>query len=231
MNDIEVWKEILGWEGFYSASTHGRIRSEERIITRYKTGVKEKHKSVILKPWIAKKSGKGYFMVGLSRGNETIKIGVHRLILWAFVGKQEKGYETRHLDGNCKNNHISNLAYGTRSENRQDAVKHLTLMRPKKLTKEDVIDICKMGTEKISSKIVSEKYNINRNTVTEIWRGEIWNHATNGIRPESTYHRKHDKLTAEQKKILLSDMRTIEISKILKIDRHTVSRWRKKFLD
>lgn len=229
MNDTEIWKAIPGWEGYYSASDQGRIKSEDRIIKRIITGVKEKHKGIILKPWIAKQSGKGYLMVALNRGNEKLKIGVHRLVLWAFVGKQEKGIDARHLDGNCKNNHLSNLAYGTRSENIEDSIKHLTMMNPKKLTRLDVIDICEMGRKKISAKIVSQKYNVNRNTITEIWRGEIWGHATNGIRPESTYHRKHDKLSDEQKSILLSDLKTMKIAKLLNIDRHTVNRWRKKF--
>ena len=229
MNDTEIWKEIPGWEGYYSASNHGRVKSEDRIIKRITTGVKEKHKGVILKPWIAKQSGKGYLMVALNRGNEKLKIGVHRLVLWAFVGPQAKGIDARHLDGNCKNNHLKNLAYGTRSDNIQDSVNHLTMMTPQKLKKEDIIEICNMGKQKISSKIVSQKYNVNRNTITEIWRGEIWGHATNGIRPGSTYHRKHDKLSSDQKEILLSDRKTIEIAKLLDVDRHTVNRWRKRF--
>lgn len=229
MNDTETWKQIPHWEGYYSASSHGRIKSEDRIIRRINTGVEERHKGVILKPWVAKQSGKGYLMVALNRGDKKLKIGVHRLVLWAFVGKQDKGIDARHLDGDCKNNHISNLAYGTRRENIQDSVKHLTMMKPRKLTKDDVIDICQMGRQKISSKIVGEKYKVNRNTITEIWRGEIWAHATAGLRPESTYHRKHDKLSYEQKAILFSDRRTIDVAKLLNIDRHTVRRWRKRF--
>lgn len=230
MDNTEIWKEIPGWEGYYSASNHGSIRSEDRTIIRNKTGIKEKHKGVILKPWIAKQSGKGYLMVALSKGGDCkLKIGVHRLVLWSFIGPQEKGVDARHLDGDCRNNHLSNLSYGTRSDNLKDAVKHLTMMRPQKLTKEDIIEICEMGRQRIPSNIVGDKFNVNRNTITEIWRGEIWGHATEGIRPPSTYHRKHDKLTDEQKSILLSDLKTTEIAKILNIDRHTVNRWRKKF--
>lgn len=230
MNDTEIWKEIPAYEGYYSVSNHGAVRSEDRIITRVKTGIKEKHKGIIIKPWIAKNSGKGYLMVGLSMNNKSLRVGVHRLVLWAFVGKQEKGMEARHLDKDCKNNRLSNLAYGTRSENIQDGVKHLTMMNPKKLTKENVLEICKMGREKIPSKPVSEKYNISRGTVTEIWRGDIWAHATEGLRPESTYPRKYDKISEEHKLIIMNkDIKIMEAAKLVGIERHTAARWRKLF--
>lgn len=230
MNDTEIWKQIPGYEGYYSVSNYGKVRSEDRIITRCKTGIKERHKGIIVKPWIAKNSGKGYLMVSLSMNNKRLKIGVHRLVLWAFSGKQEKGVDARHLDGNCKNNHFSNLAYGTRSDNIQDSVKHLTMMHPKKLTKESVINICNMGTQKISSKIVGEKYNINRNTVTEIWRGEIWGHATEGLRPKSNQPKKYDKISEEHKRIIMNlDFPIMKAAKLLGIERHTAARWRKIF--
>ena len=233
MDNTEIWKEIPGYEGYYSVSNQGRVRSEDRTITRLKSGIKEKHKGVILKPWIAKQSGKGYLMVSLSRGTgRSLKIGIHRLILWAFVGIQEKGIDARHLDGNCKNNTLSNLEYGTRSDNLKDAAKHLTIMRPQKLTRDDVIEICKMGRNKISSKIVGEKYNIDRNTVTEIWRGEIWGHATQGLLPESNQPKKYDKISDEHKRIIM-DIKTpiSHAAKIVGVERHTAARWRKRFLN
>jgi hypothetical protein len=226
-----MWKEIPGYEGYYSVSNFGRVRSEERIIERKSTGVKEKRKSFILKPWINHGSGKGYEMVGLCKGvKNKLKIAVHRLVLWAFVGLQEKGIESRHLDGNCKNNCLSNLAYGTKSDNMQDAVKHRTLIRPIKLKEEDVVQICKMGREKTSSLIVSRKFKICRNTVTEIWRGDIWKHATEGLRPESNQLKKYHKISEEHKKIIIdSNIPITQAAKILGIERHTAAIWRKKF--
>lgn len=231
MNDIEIWKEIPDYEGYYSVSTHGRVRSEERIIIRDKTGIKERRKGFILKPWVNKGSGEGYLTVGLCRGvSSKFKITIHRLVLWAFVGVQLKGIEARHLDGNCKNNYLSNLEYGSRSQNVQDAIKHQTKLIPKKLTKEDVIEICAMGNDNVSSLHVAKKFNLCRNTVTEIWRGEIWKHITKGILPTSHQLKKYDKISDEHKKIVMDI--TIPIShaaKILNIDRHTAASWRKRF--
>lgn len=32
MDRLEEWVEIPGWEGFYEASTHGRVRSLDRMV-------------------------------------------------------------------------------------------------------------------------------------------------------------------------------------------------------
>jgi HNH endonuclease len=44
----------------------------------------------------------------------------------AFVGPPPSGQEIRHLDGNPANDHLYNLAYGTRSQNQKDSVRHGT---------------------------------------------------------------------------------------------------------
>lgn len=49
---------------------------------------------------------------------------VHRLVGMAFFGPLPKDLVTRHLDGNPENNHVSNLRYGTHSENALDTVAH-----------------------------------------------------------------------------------------------------------
>jgi hypothetical protein len=44
----------------------------------------------------------------------------------AFVGPCPAGLEIRHLNGNATDNHLSNLTYGTKSENELDRVRHGT---------------------------------------------------------------------------------------------------------
>jgi hypothetical protein len=68
-------------------------------------------------------SSRGYPMVGLRDKDGKIQrcIPVHRLILEAFVGPCPEGHEARHFpDGNRANNAISNLSWGTRSQNFMD---------------------------------------------------------------------------------------------------------------
>ena len=51
---------------------------------------------------------------------------VHKLVMEAFVGPRPAGYQVRHLDGNPRNSSLTNLTYGTVSENREDSVRHGT---------------------------------------------------------------------------------------------------------
>ena len=99
----EQWAPIPGRPG-YEASTHGRVRSP---------------RGPVLKPWISNKAG--HLKVGLSRKRRE---WVHRAICAAFYGPCPRGLEVRHLDGDPTNNHVTNLRYGTHSENMQDRIRH-----------------------------------------------------------------------------------------------------------
>lgn len=71
----------------------------------------------LLRPWLCK----GYEMVTI----RPRKLGVHQLVLLAWKGKPKRGQtDGRHLDGNPRNNHCSNLKWGTRKENEKDKVQH-----------------------------------------------------------------------------------------------------------
>jgi hypothetical protein len=113
----EEWRDVVGLEGLYQVSSHGRVRSLDRVITR-KTGAKQSYKGKLLKPALLKV---GYLYVNI-RGSKA----VHRLVLEAFVGPCPEGMECRHLDGTRTNNHLSNLRWGTSSENNQDILDHGT---------------------------------------------------------------------------------------------------------
>ena len=228
----EQWRPIPGHEGFYSVSDLGRVRSEDRIIIEANTGNRQPHEGVILKPWINNGGAeRGYTCVRLCRNNIKYHIRIHQAMMWAFIGPQKKGIDVMHLDGNSRNNVLTNLKYGTRQQNLRDAVALGTMRRPLKLDAENVLEICKMGREKVSSKFVAEKFNLARSTVTEIWRGDIWDHVTEGFRPESNQNIKYTKLTEEDIKLIKSRSKTVtEVAKILGYDRHAVSRWRKKFI-
>ena len=74
--------------------------------------------------------GAGYRAVGIY-AEENAKPQthlVHRLVCRAFHGPppSDEHTDVRHLDGDKTNNRASNLAWGTRSENMRDAVRHRT---------------------------------------------------------------------------------------------------------
>lgn len=117
----EVWKAIPGFSGDYEASNLGRIRGVERRVRRGSGWLAIPE--TILSPAVR---ASGHLMVSLSRGDSQRSVDVHKLVMLAFVGEPPHLTEVRHLDGNHANNHLSNLRYGTRSENLHDAVRHGT---------------------------------------------------------------------------------------------------------
>jgi hypothetical protein len=51
---------------------------------------------------------------------------VHALVAAAFLGPRPEGMQVRHGDGSKDNNHLSNLCYGTASDNVRDSIAHGT---------------------------------------------------------------------------------------------------------
>lgn len=76
----------------------------------------------LLRPSVRKASG--YAFVGLVGGRGKRDVGVHRLVLEAFVGPCPAGMQTRHLNGVRHDNRLSNLCWGTPKENTEDRIRH-----------------------------------------------------------------------------------------------------------
>ena len=102
---------IPGYEGRYEADSDGYIISL--------LGVKPR----VLKHHEGRGSNK-HFRVGLWKDGKEKTHTVHSLVMLAFRGPAPEGLEVRHLDGDHRNNALSNLQYGTRSENTLDQVDH-----------------------------------------------------------------------------------------------------------
>ena len=67
---------------------------------------------------------RGYLTVELWRDGKSKTVGVHQLVALAFLGPRPEKQEVRHLDGNPLNNHLTNLAHGTRRQQRLDDVRN-----------------------------------------------------------------------------------------------------------
>lgn len=118
-NKKEIWKDIPGLP-FYQASSKGRIRSLNRIIT-YK--VKNSKRSQFCKGQLIKFkkkiNGAGYYgFWGLKDQ------AVHRCVYSAFYGKIPKNKSINHKNFNKLDNRIENLELVTFSYQIQHALKN-----------------------------------------------------------------------------------------------------------
>jgi hypothetical protein len=124
----------------------------------------------------------GYLTVQLFFNGVVLRRTVHRLVMEVFVGPLRDGFETRHLDGNRLNNSISNLRYGTRSENAEDRRRHGTLQigdssSSAKLTSDDVIEIRRLyATGSVLQRELAEKYGVTQSTIRRAIVRQCWSH-------------------------------------------------------
>lgn len=112
----EAWKPIPGYEGRYEVSDLGHVRSLPQI-----TSDGRRLGSRVLR---GRPQSSGHLSVPLTLDGTCRNALVHRLVLIAFVGPPPLGMHALHFDGDPANNRLSNLRWGTPTENSLDAVKH-----------------------------------------------------------------------------------------------------------
>lgn len=156
--DVE-WRVVPSWPN-YEASVDGRIRN-------IKTG----H---LLKP-MESKSGHLYFFPRRSK-----RLYFHRAILEAFVCPAPDGCEARHLDGDPQNNHLSNLAWGSRLQNAMDKRRHGSQpigerSGSAKLTEKDVREIRNHRGRTTLRKLASN-YGVSHTSIRRAAVGISWRH-------------------------------------------------------
>lgn len=116
----EEWRPVIGYEGLYSVSNTGRVRSETRKV-KTSAGVRE-YRGRVLKPFW--NSGRHLAVTLSDKGTRRKKWLVHRLVLAAFVGPPPEGYEGCHVNDVGDDNRVENLYWGTPSDNMNDRVKN-----------------------------------------------------------------------------------------------------------
>lgn len=116
----ETWKPIVGMEGSYEVSDHGRVRSLDRTV-RTKRGPR-RVSGRILVPTLCR----GYPRVCICSDGVNRTEYVHRLVMAAFVGPCPAGMEVCHNNGDPADSRMENLRYGSCSENRFDQQRHGT---------------------------------------------------------------------------------------------------------
>lgn len=114
----ETWKPITGYEGLYSVSDRGRVMFHMRLITRAHTRPYWGRGGIL-----AQRRGNDYGHLAVTlydvRGKPQ-KRYVHHLVAQAFLEPVEGKPLVLHGPGGRQDNTITNLRWGTQSENERD---------------------------------------------------------------------------------------------------------------
>ena len=178
----EIWKDVVGYEGFYQVSNLGRVRSCDRYVeqlSRRGNPANRVIKGRILSPRIAR----GYSMVTLHSAGLGDQRLIHVLVAQAFIGDRPKDFDINHIDGNKANNRLSNLEYCTRSQNIRHSYK-LGLQIPlkgelrveAKLTDAKVLEIRGLIAQGLQGKTIAKMYGVNPSLISKIRTRKLWSH-------------------------------------------------------
>jgi hypothetical protein len=178
MDNLEIWRDINGYEGHYQVSNIGRVKSLARVVECRKNVLVNKKEKMLL-DW---NCGKGYRKVKLSKDSIEKSIRVHRLVAETFLGNPEAKSEVNHINGIKYDNRVENLEWCTSSENTKHALNNKLKISQKgsehgmsKLTEKDVLEIREIGRSK-GLKEVSKIYKVSESLISNVLLNKIWNH-------------------------------------------------------
>lgn len=114
MKELEIWRDIIGYEDYYEVSNLGRIRSLDRTVLT-KNGREYFYKGRFFEG----NDVNGYKMVTLSKNGKQRVYNISQLVAVCFLNHIPNGHSLviDHRDGNRSNNNVENLQIVTHREN------------------------------------------------------------------------------------------------------------------
>lgn len=163
------WRSVPGYEGYYSVSDEGQVRSELRYVPHLH-GPKRVDER-LLRHNIDKY---GYATVVLQRESSTKTFKVHRLVLMSFT--HDSDLTVNHKDLNKLNNNLSNLEYMSSVENSEHRRRNGPPIKRvrgvdhhcTKLSPGDIEEIRELVKLRISRKAIAERFGIHPMTTYKV---------------------------------------------------------------
>ena len=166
----EIWKDVVGYEGYYKVSSSGRIYSVPR-----KVKIADRIFRNVGGKYLRSTYSDGYLVVGLSRNSKAKTCYVHRLVATAFVANIKNKAQINHINGIKTDNSKENLEWCTLQENITHAIKtglyensNNYIKSKRKLSDKDVFNIrsrYKAGEHQAS---IASSYDISQQSISRI---------------------------------------------------------------
>lgn len=165
MQDVEIWKDINGFEGCYQVSSMGKIRSLKR------------EDPTLIRYFI---SNSGYKRVNLfnSTTKKYRKFSIHRLVANAFIKNDRNLPVIHHINDNKLDNNVSNLMWVTYKQN-SDFMK---LKVSGENNYNSKMTLCKIKysfllfNSGVKQADIARFFNISRSTINKIIKRKNWKH-------------------------------------------------------
>lgn len=178
-NQEEIWKDIVGYEGFYLVSNLGNVKSIDRYV---------KHNYGDLSRRIQKGGNRNlifnsdkYYCVSLGKNGKSKTFTVHRLVAIAFLENPLNLAIVNHKDGIKTNNHYTNLEWCTAQQNTQHATENNLIPFGEnhgmaKLTDKKVKEIRQKYERNglYNTYYLAKKYNVSRTLIGLVINNKIW---------------------------------------------------------
>jgi len=179
---MEIWKDIIGYEGYYAISSQGRIKSIQREVAS-KNGLTRIVKERILK-LLDDNRGRHYVVLWKDHQRENFR--VHRLVAEYFIPNPENKPQVNHLNGIPTDNRAENLEWCTNKENAEHASRtglangnyHTGEKHGRnKLTEEDydIIQIL-LDSKQLTQKEIAKIFNVSKSLIWAFNKKIIWKH-------------------------------------------------------
>lgn len=154
----EVWKPApFGWGWKYEVSSAGNVRHVEnkRNLKPMRTGTR--------------RQGSQRSKVRFST-HPRVDFDVAHLVLTAFIGPRPEGHVAMHKDDDSTNNALTNLAWGTRSDNVRDSVNKVRAAQ-QKLSRLDVETIRARRSAGESGASLARRYGVSQQRICDVYKG------------------------------------------------------------
>lgn len=169
--EIEIWKNIQGYENLYQISSNGRVKS-------LGNGNSNNSKERILKQG---KNKYGYCVVKLCNEGKLKSFLVHRLVAQAFIPNVDNKPQIDHINTDRTDNRVENLRWVTNQENCNNPISKINYSiiqkgKPRLTLQKPILQFSKEGEfiKKWQSVTqVGDELNIHKGNIISCCKGKL----------------------------------------------------------
>lgn len=114
---MEIWRDVLGYEGLYQVSSEGRVKTISKDVKFKNRWGQDAVRHIDEKIMKTKVQQNDYDALTLSKDGVRKTFCMQRLVATAFIPNPENKPQVDHIDGNKHNNCVENLRWVTAAEN------------------------------------------------------------------------------------------------------------------